>query len=90
MTDLFEPVDTTDARLALGATGLLAHFNAAGVLTSADVHVAAALGRLGRETDEQVLLAVALVVAQRIEMYIRARRILAGGPDAHVVAQAGG
>ncbi|WP_439937880.1 exodeoxyribonuclease V subunit alpha [Nocardia sp. N13] len=62
MTDLFEPVDATDARLALGATGLLAHFNAAGVLTSADVHVAAALGRLGRETDEQVLLAVALAV----------------------------
>ncbi|KQV63257.1 exodeoxyribonuclease V subunit alpha [Nocardioides sp. Root122] len=62
MTDLFEPVDATDARLALGATGLLAHFNAAGVLTSADVHVASALGRLGRETDEQVLLAVALAV----------------------------
>jgi exodeoxyribonuclease V alpha subunit len=62
MTDLFEPVDATDARLALGATGLLAHFNAAGVLTSADVHVAAALGRLGREADEQVLLAVALAV----------------------------
>lgn len=62
MTDLFEPVDSTDARLALGATGLLAHFNVAGVLTSADVHVARALGRLGREPDEQVLLAVALAV----------------------------
>ncbi|MDR7252815.1 exodeoxyribonuclease V alpha subunit [Nocardioides sp. BE266] len=62
MTDLFEPVDATDARLALGATGLLAQFNVAGVLTSADVHVANALGRLGRETDEQVLLAVALAV----------------------------
>ncbi|WP_374454302.1 exodeoxyribonuclease V subunit alpha [Nocardioides sp.] len=62
MTDLFEPVDATDARLALGATGLLAQFNVAGVLTSADVHVASALGRLGRESDEQVLLAVALAV----------------------------
>lgn len=62
MTDLFEPVDATDARLALGATGLLADFNVAGVLTSADVHVATALGRLGREPDEQVLLAVALAV----------------------------
>lgn len=62
MTDLFEPVDATDARLALGATGLLAHFNTAGVLTSADVHIATALGRLGRESDEQVLLAVALAV----------------------------
>lgn len=62
MSDLFEPVDATDARLALGATGLLGAFNTAGVLTSADVHVAAALGRLGRETDERVLLAVALAV----------------------------
>lgn len=62
MTDLFEPIDATDARLALGATGLLGEFNTAGVLTSADVHVAAALGRLGRESDERVLLAVALAV----------------------------
>ena len=62
MSDLFEPIDATDARLALGATGLLGAFNAAGVLTSADVHVAAALGRLGRESDERVLLAVALAV----------------------------
>ncbi|WP_457186555.1 exodeoxyribonuclease V subunit alpha [Nocardioides sp. P5_E3] len=62
MTDLFEPIDATDARLALGATGLLGAFNAAGVLTSADVHVASALGRLGRESDERVLLAVALAV----------------------------
>ncbi|MBL0746411.1 exodeoxyribonuclease V subunit alpha [Nocardioides baculatus] len=62
MTDLFEPVDSTDARLALGATGLLAAFNTAGVLTSADVHIALALGRLGRESDERVLLAVALAV----------------------------
>lgn len=62
MTDLFEPIDATDARLALGATGLLGYFNVAGVLTSADVHVAAALGRLGRESDEHVLLAVALAV----------------------------
>ena len=62
MSDLFEPIDATDARLALGAAGLLGAFNAAGVLTSADVHVAAALGRLGRESDERVLLAVALAV----------------------------
>ena len=62
MSDLFEPVDATDARLALRATGLLADFNTAGVLTSADVHVAAALGRLGDEDDERVLLAVALAV----------------------------
>ncbi len=62
MSDVFEPVDATDARLALGATGLLRELNLAGVLTSADVHVAGALGRLGGEADERVLLAVALAV----------------------------
>jgi exodeoxyribonuclease V alpha subunit len=51
-----------EARLALRATGLLADFNRAGILTAADVHVAQRLGRLGGETDEAVLLAVALVV----------------------------
>jgi exodeoxyribonuclease V alpha subunit len=43
-------------------TGLLRPFNEAGVLTAADVHVAARLGRLGQETDERVLLAIALTV----------------------------
>ena len=43
-------------------TGLLGAFNAAGVLTAADVHVATRLGRLGGESDERVLLAVALAV----------------------------
>ena len=62
MSDLFEPVDATDARLALAATGLLADFNASGVLTSADVHVALTLGRLAGEDDGSVLLAVALAV----------------------------
>jgi exodeoxyribonuclease V alpha subunit len=55
-------VDPFDARLALRATGLLAQFNAAGVLSAADVHVAQRLGRLGAEDDERVLLAVALAV----------------------------
>lgn len=50
-----------DARVAVGATGLLRTFNAAGVLSAADVHLAARLGRLGEETDEAVLLAAALV-----------------------------
>lgn len=50
-----------DARLAVGAGGLLRTFNEAGVLTAADVHLAARLGRLGEETDESVLLAAALV-----------------------------
>ena len=51
-----------DVALALRATGLLAAFNRAGILTAADVHVAARLGRVGGETDEAVLLAAALVV----------------------------
>ncbi len=56
----FEISGPQDAALALGATGLLADFNAAGVIRSADVHIAQTLGRLGGEHDEQVLLAIAL------------------------------
>lgn len=56
------PADPGDRRLALTATGLLADFNRAGVLDAADVHVAQRLGRLGQESDERALLAVALTV----------------------------
>lgn len=56
------PVGDHDRRLALGATGLLAAFNVAGVLEASDVHVAARVGDLGDERDEAVLLAVALAV----------------------------
>ncbi|MEF2162610.1 hypothetical protein V3425_30800, partial [Pseudomonas aeruginosa] len=42
--------------------GLLADFQAAGVLGLADVHTATALGRIGGETDPEVLLAAALTV----------------------------
>jgi exodeoxyribonuclease V alpha subunit len=52
-----------EARIAVGATGLLAAFNRAGALAAADVHVAQRLGRLGGETDETVLLAAGLTVA---------------------------
>ncbi|HUR72936.1 MAG TPA: exodeoxyribonuclease V subunit alpha [Sporichthya sp.] len=52
----------TRPSLALRATGLLAQFNEAGILSAADVHVASTLGRLGGETDERVLLAAALTV----------------------------
>ncbi|RYB89158.1 exodeoxyribonuclease V subunit alpha [Nocardioides glacieisoli] len=62
MSDTFEPVDAYDRDLALAATGLLDTFNGAGVLTAADVHVAANLGRVVGERDESVLLAVALAV----------------------------
>lgn len=37
-------------------------------------------------TDAFMLFAVGLVVAQRIEMYLRARTVMAGGTDAHVEA----
>lgn len=52
---------TFDASQALRADGLLATFNRAGILSAADVHVASRLGAIGAESDEAVLLAVALV-----------------------------
>jgi exodeoxyribonuclease V alpha subunit len=61
MTEVLE-VDVFDVRLARRAAGALAEFNAAGVLGVADVHVAQTLGRLGSETDDRVLLAIALTV----------------------------
>lgn len=48
---------------ALSATGVLADFQAAGVLALPDVHVARTLARLGHVTDESVILATALAVA---------------------------
>ena len=62
MTELFEPADEHDWRLAAGASGLLASFNQAGVLTASDIHVATRIGALGGEQDERMLLAVALTV----------------------------
>lgn len=62
MSELFEPIDDYDWRIATGATGLLATFNTAGLLTASDVHVARRIGALGGETDERMLLAVALTV----------------------------
>ncbi len=60
MTEIWETTDAADARFALGATGVLGEFNAAGVLTAGDVHVARTLGLVAGERDEGVLLAVAL------------------------------
>ncbi|SDE06043.1 exodeoxyribonuclease V subunit alpha [Nocardioides lianchengensis] len=62
MTETFEPVGEHDWRLAASATGLLAEFNAAGLLSAADVHVATRVAALGEEEDERVRLAVALAV----------------------------
>jgi exodeoxyribonuclease V alpha subunit len=60
---LLEPRDRLDARVAASATGLLAAFNAhEEMLEAADVHVASRLGTLAGETDERVLLALALAV----------------------------
>ncbi len=55
-------VDLADVRYAARATGTLAAFNRTGVLTAADVHVAATLGRLAGESDDRVLLAAAFAV----------------------------
>ena len=83
MTELFEPVDEHDWRLAAGATGLLAAFNEAGVLTSSDVHVATRLGALGGEDDERVLLAVALTVraVRRGSVCLDLATVAATAPD---------
>ncbi|WP_232680097.1 exodeoxyribonuclease V subunit alpha [Nocardioides sp. R-C-SC26] len=62
MTELFEPVGEYDARLALGASGALADFNRAGVLTAADLQVATRTADLGGEDDASVRLALALAV----------------------------
>ncbi len=62
MTELFEPVGEHDARLVLGADGLLGDLNREGVLEAPDVHVARRLGELGGEADERVLAAVGLAV----------------------------
>lgn len=52
----------TTADQVLGATGLLAEFNTAGVLAPADVHTARLIGDLWAEPDESVRLAIALAV----------------------------
>ncbi|MDP7722425.1 exodeoxyribonuclease V subunit alpha [Mycobacterium sp. TY814] len=57
-----ETIDPADRRLAVSATGLLRTFNEAGVLESADVHVAQRLTAMARESDPSVALALALVV----------------------------
>ena len=52
----------TDVEVAIGVSGLLRTFNEAGVLDVSDVHVAQRVCVLGKEPDERVALAVALVV----------------------------
>jgi exodeoxyribonuclease V alpha subunit len=54
--------DPHDPRRAARAGGLLGAFNAAGVISAADVHVAQRLAALAGETDDAVRLAAALAV----------------------------
>jgi len=55
-------VDQGDPRLAVGIPARLVPFNAARVVSAADLRVALRLGRLTGEHDDRVLLAVALAV----------------------------
>jgi exodeoxyribonuclease V alpha subunit len=55
-------LDPGDPRLAHAGRGLLAMFNAAGVLDAADVQVASRVGALAGERSEPALLALALTV----------------------------
>jgi len=57
-----ETTDPADARFARSASGVLGEFNAAGILTAADVHVAARTAALVGGADEEAQLAVALAV----------------------------
>jgi exodeoxyribonuclease V alpha subunit len=52
--------DPLDWRVAVGGGGVLRAFNQAGVLESADVHVAQRIAALANETGDAVALAVAL------------------------------
>lgn len=79
--EIFEPVDAHDRRLALGAAGALAQFNAAGLLSAADVHVARALARAAREQDEVAVLGAAFAT--------RAVRLGSVAVDLEAVARQG-
>ena len=62
MIEPFETDDPRDRRCALGVTGVLGRFNAAGVIEAADAHTARRIQILAREPDDDVALAVALTV----------------------------
>ena len=56
------PPDPFDARRVQSVGGLVREFNDAGVLASADVHVAVRLAAIARESHDAVVLAAALAV----------------------------
>lgn len=77
--------DPADRRQAVSASGLLRAFNEAGVLESADVHVAQRLTAMSGEPGESVSLAVALVVRAlrggSVCIDLRAIEAQVGAPD---------
>ncbi len=62
MIEPFETDDPHDRRYALGVGGVLARFNAAGVIEAADVHTARRVQVLTGEPDDDAALALALAV----------------------------
>jgi len=81
--EIWETDDPFDARYARGATGLLAEFNRAGVLTAADVHVATRTAELVGEPSDDVRLAVALAVraARQGSVCVDLARVLTEAAD---------
>jgi exodeoxyribonuclease V alpha subunit len=77
MTVTIADRDPLEARFAVHASGLLRVFNAAGVLSAADVHVARRLMAIAAEEDDELALAVALAVrAPRLgHVYVDLERI---------------
>lgn len=83
MVELFEPVDDHDRRLALTATGPLRDFNAAGLLTAADVHVGRGEQAGGVEVAQRPgggERQAAVVVVDRLEELHHRRCSLRGVP----------
>ena len=58
--ETFAPLGPHDRRLSVDAPGVLGELNAAGVLTSADLHVARTLARVAGERADEAVLAAAL------------------------------
>ena len=58
--ETFEPLGPHDRRLAAGADGLLGELNRVGLLSAADLHVAATLATVAGERDERAVAAAAL------------------------------
>jgi exodeoxyribonuclease V alpha subunit len=62
VTELFEPVDAFDHRVAVDDGSVLATYNLAGVLTAGDLQIARRIASICGESDPDVELALALTV----------------------------